>query len=80
MATTRPATTDAGATKFMQDALGEAAHRVFVTDRISVLLRNLAMDKHAEMIQTTQVEASLQELTGLYATCALLIALKNRAQ
>ncbi len=78
MATTKPQTIDAGAAKFMQDALGEAAHRVFVADRIRVLLRKLAMDKHAEMIQTTQIEASLQELTGLYATCALLVALQNR--
>jgi hypothetical protein len=80
MATTKPQTIDAGAAKFMQDALGEAAHRVFVAERISVLLRKLAMDKHAEMIQTTQVEASLQELTGLYATCALLVMLQNRAR
>jgi hypothetical protein len=80
MATTNPLTIDAGAAKFMQDTLGEAAHRAFVAERISVLLRKLSMDKHAEMIQTTQVEASLQELTGLYATCALLVALQNRAR
>jgi hypothetical protein len=80
MATTKPLTIDAGAAKFMQNALGEAAHRTFVSERISVLLLKLGMDKHADMIKTTQIEASLQELTGLYATSALLVALRNRVR
>ncbi len=80
MATTQPLTIDSGAAQFMQNALAEAAQRAFIAERLSVLLRKLAMDKHADMIQTTQIEASLQELIGLYATSALLVALQNRVR
>jgi hypothetical protein len=80
MTTARPLTIDSGAAQFMQNALAEAAQRTFIAERLSMLLRKLAMDKHADMIQATQIEASLQELIGLYATSALLVALQNRVR
>jgi hypothetical protein len=80
MTTTQPLPIDTGAAQFIQDSVVEAAQRGFIVDRLSILLRKLAMDKHADMIHTTQIEASLQELIALYATSALLVALQNRTR